>query len=105
MIRRWDFQVSRNPWLSLGFHLDHTDPSLTLHLPGVIVAFGNLKQPGFRSPVRVERSYLDALARLERPGARVLRLGVRRWEEGASLPALSSFARSFLYGLSGWWRV
>lgn len=48
MLRRWDIQAAPNWWLSLGFHFDHTDPSLTLHLPGLIVAAGNLKQPGFR---------------------------------------------------------
>lgn len=46
--RRWDVQVARNWWLSVGFHFDHTDPSLTLHLPGFILSFGRLKQPGLR---------------------------------------------------------
>ena len=45
--RRWDIQVGRNPWFSLGIHIDHTDPSLTFHLPWVIVALGRLKLPGF----------------------------------------------------------
>lgn len=48
MIRRWDVQHSWNPWLSLGFHIDHTDPSITIHLPGVILYMGNCKQPGFK---------------------------------------------------------
>ena len=48
ILRKWDVQWALNGWLSLGFHFDHTDPSLTLHLPGVIVAMGRLKQPGFR---------------------------------------------------------
>jgi hypothetical protein len=48
VLRRWDVQRGHNPWLSLGFHFDHTDPSLTLHLPFVILAMGRLKQPGFR---------------------------------------------------------
>lgn len=49
MIKRaWDFQYCYNPWLSLGFHFDHTDPTLTLHLPGIIFYFGRCKQPGFR---------------------------------------------------------
>ena len=48
MIRRaWDIQFAWNPWLSVGFHFDHTDPSLTLHLPLVIVVFGRCKQPEF----------------------------------------------------------
>ncbi len=49
MKRAWDFQTCRNPWLSLGFHVDHTDPSVTLHLPGLIVYFGRCKLPGLRS--------------------------------------------------------
>lgn len=48
MMRRWDVQVASNWWLSLGFHIDHTDPSITLHLPGAIVYAGRCKQPGFR---------------------------------------------------------
>ncbi len=50
MIRKWDIQFARNPWLSVGFHFDHTDPSITLHLPGCILYFGRCKQPGFRKP-------------------------------------------------------
>ena len=46
--RRWELQWCGNPWLSLGVHFDHTDPSLTVHLPGLIFALGRLKQPGFR---------------------------------------------------------
>ena len=49
MSRRWDFQVHWHSWgLQLGFHVDHTYPSITFHLPFVIVAIGRLKQPGFR---------------------------------------------------------
>lgn len=47
IVRGWDIQVECAPWFSLGFHFDHTDPSLTFHLPWVIVAFGRLKIPGF----------------------------------------------------------
>ena len=46
--RAWDIQAGENWWLSLGFHIDHTDPSITIHLPGIILAFGRLKQPGFQ---------------------------------------------------------
>lgn len=47
--RKWDLQIHRHSWpVQLGFHFDHTDPSLTLHMPWLIVAFGRLKQPGFR---------------------------------------------------------
>ncbi len=46
--KRWDVQFGRNPWLSLGFHIDHKDPSLTLHLPGFIIYMGHCKQPGYK---------------------------------------------------------
>jgi len=49
MKRKWDMQFTWNPWLSLGIHFDHTDPSVALHLPGVILYFGRCKQPGFRA--------------------------------------------------------
>ena len=50
MIRReWDFQFCGQSWpLQFGFHVDHTDPSITVHLPFIILAAGRLKQPGFR---------------------------------------------------------
>lgn len=48
IIRAWDVQWCWNPWVSLGLHIDHRDPSITLHLPGVIISVGKLKQPGFR---------------------------------------------------------
>ena len=49
MKRSWDVQACyTGPWLQLGFHLDHTDPSLSIHLPCFLIAFGRLKQPGFR---------------------------------------------------------
>ncbi len=57
MTRRWDFQHCWNCWLSVGLHVDHTDPSVTMHLPGIIVSVGRLKQPGFR------RTAADADAR------------------------------------------
>lgn len=50
--RLWDIQFGASWWLSLGFHFDHTDPSLTFHLPGVIVCVGRCKQPGFECSMR-----------------------------------------------------
>jgi hypothetical protein len=50
--RKWDLQWEANWWFSIGIHFDHTDPSLTFHLPGVILAVGRLKQPGFKWSVR-----------------------------------------------------
>lgn len=53
MIRRaWDIQWASNWWLSLGFHFDHTDPSLTLHLPGIVLCVGRCKLPGFHHGLR-----------------------------------------------------
>ena len=54
MIRKWDIQWSWNPWLTLGFHFDHTDPSLTLHLPLLILSFGKCKWPGFHYGLRIK---------------------------------------------------
>lgn len=46
--KRWDIQIFyKNYWLSVGFHIDHTDPSLTLHLPFIILYIGRCKQRGF----------------------------------------------------------
>lgn len=50
--RLWDIQWDANWWISLGFHLDHTDPSVTLHLPGIVICVGRCKQPGFRYSIR-----------------------------------------------------
>lgn len=46
--RKWDIQFGHNPWFSLGVHIDHHDPSIALHFPGVLIYIGNCKQPGFR---------------------------------------------------------
>lgn len=48
LMKRWDIQFGRNPWFSLGIHFDHCDPSITFHLPGLLIYIGNCKQPGFR---------------------------------------------------------
>lgn len=45
-VRLWDIQIAPNPWFSIGVHLDHTDPSITLHLPGFIIYAGHCKWPG-----------------------------------------------------------
>ena len=52
MIRAWDIQLMPNAWISLGFHIDHHDPSFTVHLPGAVLSFGKLKQPGFPYSLR-----------------------------------------------------
>ena len=51
MNRAWDIQFCWNPWLSFGIHVDHEDPSLTVHLPLMILYVGRCKQPGFRRRV------------------------------------------------------
>lgn len=52
MTRVWDIQYAKNWWLSLGFHIDHTDPSITIHLPIIIICIGHSKQPGFKYSLR-----------------------------------------------------
>jgi len=47
--KKWEIQRDTNWWFSLGFHIDHTDPSITFHLPGIIIYMGHCKQPGFKS--------------------------------------------------------
>ena len=49
VVKKWDIQIIANLWFSLGFHIDHTDPSITIHLPGAIIYFGRCKQPGLRN--------------------------------------------------------
>jgi len=46
--KKWEIQFHSNWWISFGFHIDHTDPSMTIHLPGLLIYFGNCKQPGFK---------------------------------------------------------
>ena len=46
--KKWEIQLSENWWFSLGFHIDHTDPSITIHLPCLLIYIGNCKQPGFK---------------------------------------------------------
>ncbi len=53
MKKVWEIQICRNnPWISFGFHIDHTDPSITVHLPFRIFYIGYCKQPGFNSQSR-----------------------------------------------------
>lgn len=47
MKREWDVQFHFNRWFSLGVHIDHVDPSITVHLPLAIISVGRLKQPGY----------------------------------------------------------
>lgn len=45
---KWDIQLGRNPWFSLGIHIDHKEPSITFHLPGIIIYVGKCVQPGLK---------------------------------------------------------
>jgi len=51
MKRKWEAQHFKNPWFSLGFHIDHNDPSITFHLPFYGFYIGNCIQPGFKKGV------------------------------------------------------
>lgn len=62
MWKEWDIQTDKNWWISFGFHIDHTDPSITLHLPGVIISAGICKQPGFKYSLR--RKMIDICLRM-----------------------------------------
>jgi hypothetical protein len=55
-MKRWNLQVNPNPWFSLGIHVDHTDPSVIFHLPGLIVQMGRIR-PIFKHSLRVGRVY------------------------------------------------
>lgn len=61
--RQWDIQLASNWWLSVGVHIDHTDPSITLHLPGLIIYAGRCVYPGLagwsarEGRTRIERVY------------------------------------------------
>lgn len=50
--KKWEVQFDKNWWFSLGFHIDHTDPSITIHLPGILIYLGNCKQPGFKKGLK-----------------------------------------------------
>jgi len=59
MIRKWDIQVGINWWISFGFHIDHTDPTITIHLPLIILCIGRCKQDGFQySLYRTLKEYM-----------------------------------------------
>jgi hypothetical protein len=53
----WDVQWTANPWFSLGIHIDHHAPYIALHLPGVIIAFGNTGYPGFGRGLRAGKVF------------------------------------------------
>ena len=35
----------RNPWLSVGIHIDHRAPYVAFHLPGVRIEIGRCNEP------------------------------------------------------------
>lgn len=42
-----DIQLQPDPFINLGVHLDHHAPYIALHLPGVMVAIGNITTSAF----------------------------------------------------------
>lgn len=57
MPRAWDIQCTPNPWFSLGIHIDHKKPHITLHLPGLVILFGRTELPGFQYSLRFGKQY------------------------------------------------
>ena len=89
--RRWDLQAVWNPWLSLGIHIDHTDPSVTIHLPGSIIVVGRCKQPGFREEEFCRDELMAEGYRLDRNTWRDMVVGLaKRTGFGRSLPPVPS---------------
>ena len=37
----------KNPWFSLGIHIDHKAPYVAFHLPGVIITIGKTAAPWY----------------------------------------------------------
>lgn len=40
-------RFDKNPWFSLGIHVDHKAPYVAFHLPGGIITVGRLEAPWF----------------------------------------------------------
>ncbi len=38
-------RFAKNPWFSLGIHIDHKAPYVAFHLPGVVITVGKTAAP------------------------------------------------------------
>ncbi len=38
---------TKNPWFSLGIHIDHKAPYVAFHLPGVVISVGKTPEPWY----------------------------------------------------------
>ena len=38
----WDIGIFWNPWISVGLHIDHKNPSIDVHLPLVQISLGRI---------------------------------------------------------------
>lgn len=52
MQKRWDIQWCDNFWFSLGIHIDHKGPFITIHLPLILFMVGCCHIPGFPFSLR-----------------------------------------------------
>jgi hypothetical protein len=40
-------RCAKNPWFSLGIHIDHKAPYVAFHLPGVVISVGRTAKPWY----------------------------------------------------------
>lgn len=40
-------RFAKNPWFSLGIHVDHKAPYVAFHLPGVVITVGKTAKPWY----------------------------------------------------------
>jgi hypothetical protein len=50
--RKLDIQFVDNFWFSIGVHIDQWNPSITLHLPLIVICIGWLPYPGYQYSLR-----------------------------------------------------
>ncbi len=46
-MKNLDLQLQPDPFINLGIHIDHKAPYVALHLPGVMIAVGNITTSAF----------------------------------------------------------
>jgi hypothetical protein len=48
----WNITWARNPWFSLGIHIDHKWPMIAIHLPFIILYIGRQDHWSFTNGLR-----------------------------------------------------